>query len=101
MDLKIIEFYAVILLLIVISYLFLKTTRKGEKCFFIIFGMLLTINISHFIYVQSLPPSSGFLGNIGLAIGYFMATIFEILFLFLFSLVWFVVVRRKIKSKNR
>lgn len=97
MDIKVIGFYAVILLIVAISYLFLRKTTKGKICFFILVSVLLSLNLLHLNYVRSLPKSSALLVNIGPAVGYAISLMIELIFLLVFSSIWFLVVRRKIK----
>ncbi len=99
MDLKIIVLFLVWLIMIFVAFYFLKRTEKGKKYFYIIFGTLLTINLSHFIVIKFFVPTS--IHNMSLAVGYVMYTFLELLLLIIFSIVWFVVVKRKDETNDR
>lgn len=97
MDSKAIGFIAITLAVVVGSFLLLYQSKQGLKAFFIVLGILLTINMLHLAYVLNLPPKSGW-GNLGAAVGYVILTLVEEAGMLLFSLIWFIVERQGKKS---
>lgn len=99
MKVEAIIFIVILIAVVVGSFLLMWRSKNGLPAFFTVFGLLLLINLVHLSHILNLPPARGFENLAEVALYIWNIVIGEFVLL-VFSVVWFVVMRRRTRSSK-